>query len=266
MDKAGREYWDQQYQQVSVSGSVNLQNQGLNNYANQRVHELFRGILAGVDTKGRTLLEIGCGNSAWLPYFAKEYGFHVSGIDYSPQGCRHIRSHLAMEGIDGEIVCGNFFDPPQRLKGAFDVVVSLGVVEHFVKTGECLRACAEFLKPGGLMITLIPNMTGLIGMLQKLANRPVYDTHVPLDRIQLAAAHESGMELVWCRYFMFLNLCILNLGDPERSIGAAIGARLASWVTKGTWIMGRIMPLPPPNRLTAPYVVAVARKPCASPS
>jgi cyclopropane fatty-acyl-phospholipid synthase-like methyltransferase len=29
------------------------------------------------------LLEIGCARSAWLPYFAQEFGIDVSGLDYS---------------------------------------------------------------------------------------------------------------------------------------------------------------------------------------
>jgi len=38
--------------------------------------------------------------------------------------------------------------------------------------------------------TEIPNMVGFNGLIQKLANRPIFDIHVPLDLDALVKAHE----------------------------------------------------------------------------
>ena len=44
----------------------------------------------------RRMLEIGCGASAWLVYFAKEFGYRVEGIDYSELGCELARENLRL--------------------------------------------------------------------------------------------------------------------------------------------------------------------------
>lgn len=49
-------------------------------------------------------LEIGCARSRWLPYFAKEFGFEVSGIDYSEVGSQQATQILFNEGVQGNIV------------------------------------------------------------------------------------------------------------------------------------------------------------------
>ena len=118
----------------------------------------------------------------WLPYFAKEFAFEVYGIDYSEIGCQQAKQILEYEGVNGKIVCADFFSPPGSMLKAFDVVVSFGVLEHFEDTTACIAAFSKFLKPGGLLITNIPNLCGLNGLIQKMINRSIFDIHVPLDK------------------------------------------------------------------------------------
>ena len=87
------------------------------------------------------------------------------------------------------------FDPPDDMKGQYDLVMSFGVVEHFKDTTACLKACAAFVKPGGQMFTMIPNMTGLVGSLQKIIDRNVYDIHVPLSCKMLMATKVTDNSL-----------------------------------------------------------------------
>src|SRR5689334_3068852 len=54
----------------------------------------------------KNLLEVGCGSSGWLPYFAKKYNLEVSGIDYSEIGCKLAEENLKMLDIKYEkIIC-----------------------------------------------------------------------------------------------------------------------------------------------------------------
>jgi hypothetical protein len=90
-------------------------------------------------------------------------------------------------------------------------VATVGVVEHFVDTSRCVAACSRFLKPGGVIITMIPNMRGMLGWLQKRIDRQIFDGHVALDPTQLAAAHRDA-GLIECEgfYYLVLNLGVLN--------------------------------------------------------
>ena len=85
------------------------------------------------------------------------------------------------------------FKPLKSIKNKYDYIISFGVVEHFENTAKCLRSCAEFLKPGGTLITLIPNMPSLVGKIQKIIDKKVYDVHVPLTKKELSKAHQDAL-------------------------------------------------------------------------
>jgi len=126
-------------------------------------HECFHKAFPYVDISDQKLLEIGCGGSAWLPYFAKEFGFEVYDIDYSELGCQQAAQVLENEGVEGEILCADFFSPPEHMLGDFDTVGSRGVVEHFEDTAAWASAFSKFLRPGGVMSLSLINFENLRG-------------------------------------------------------------------------------------------------------
>ncbi|WP_437764276.1 class I SAM-dependent methyltransferase [Sorangium sp. So ce281] len=260
-DKAGRAHWNQVWSNRSLPTPVDPHARGFRQYVRQAFHREFVRAFEGMDTKGQRLLEIGCGRSAWLPYLAREFGFQVSGLDYTEIGCAQERDILAGAGIPGEIVCADLFEPPERFVGAFDVVVSLGVVEHFEDTAGCLRACARYLRPGGRIVTEIPNMRGLVGWVAKVTDRPTYDVHVPLDREALVKAHrDAGLHVLRSDYILPLDVSLFGVG----SIGSrwlrlpAVGA--ASAVAELVWALDARGLAPRPNAVTSPYIFCVAEK------
>jgi 2-polyprenyl-3-methyl-5-hydroxy-6-metoxy-1,4-benzoquinol methylase len=264
-DRAGQSYWEAHWrQQRSPRGRGEFR--WLRAHWKRAFDRLFHAALDRRQPRGQRLLEIGCANSSWLPYFASEFGFEISGIDYSDEGCRQSRQALSVAAQAGEIVCEDFFTPPARMLGAFDVVVSFGVIEHFADTAECIAAMGRFLKPGGLMIASIPNMTGLIGFLQKALNRPVYDIHVPLAPGDLAGAiQKAGLQLISCDYFMSTNFAVCNLngivpGSPSYAVKRGLLSALTA-VTAGAWLVEEMAGPLPTNRWTSPYVACVAAKP-----
>jgi 2-polyprenyl-3-methyl-5-hydroxy-6-metoxy-1,4-benzoquinol methylase len=263
-DLAGREYWDQAWEAEPLPQPVDPEEPGARNYVRRRYDRLFREVFHGLPENSR-LLEIGAARSPWLPYFARRFGMRVTGLDYSPAGCEQARDVLAGAGVNGDVVCTDLFAPPDGLLGQFDALVSFGVVEHFDDTAAVLRAFGRYLRPGGVMVTFVPNMTGLTGLLQRRLNRPVYDVHVPLDRSALERAHtDAGLVVDRCRYLLGANPGVVNLsGVPSRTPGWFLKkgllwglSRLARtwwWIEARTGAEGA-------NRLTSPYVVCVARR------
>lgn len=158
-------------------------------YLEREYHRFFRLALAG--RTGR-ILEVGCASSRWLPYFALEFGFDVAGIDYSPIGCLQATACLRQVGIEGEIFCCDALADNAGLFGVFDVVISLGLVEHFQDTGEIVKSLARYVKPGGLLISTAPNLAGILGAIQRAVNRPVFDGHLPFSLDHLLDAHRNA--------------------------------------------------------------------------
>ncbi len=259
-DKAGEVYWERMWSQEELPRRAMPERDTLRNHSIHAFHRYFAQFLE--QRRGQRLIEFGCAQSAWLPYFARAFGLAVTGIDQNARGCAKARAVLARDGAAGDVVEGDFFDPPPSLLGAFDVGVSFGVAEHFVDTAQCLAAFRRFLKPQGLLFTMIPNLAGILGLLQRHFDRKVYDVHVVLDAEALASAHQrAGFQLVDCRYIVSVNFGVLTLSKEGpvtgRPLKEAVRFGLMGLSAAG-WLVDRRLLALPASRLFSPYIICAA--------
>lgn len=196
-DIAGKKYWDntERNQQV-VMQPFSPNGNRIGDFGKRIWHKAFHTTLAEFAGTGKKLLELGCGGSAYLPYFFRQFGLQVYGMDYSERGCELARQMCEVNGVPSQIICSDFFEPPPEMLAAFDVVVSFGVVEHFTDTQSSLSRFANFLRPGGLMITTVPNMWGLAGLAQSVLARDVFDKCRP--QAGFLSKSSRGCRLIDC--------------------------------------------------------------------
>lgn len=257
-DKAGKAYWEKNWEDVPLPSGFALENQNLGNYVNLKFHDFFLNEFQ--KERDFSVLEIGCANSVWPFYFYKNFGAKIFGLDYSEKGCENIRRMLALQKVPGEIYQADLFEPPQFLLEKFDVVFSFGVAEHFEDTAACLKACAALVKPGGRLITFIPNMTGLIGVLQKWVDVDIYNIHVPLTREAFIKAHEdANLSLDACDYFLAMNLNVVNSGKFSQNFLNPYFRRFLSMSSKIVWWLEKKGIAFPKTRFFSPYIFAVSR-------
>lgn len=262
LDLAGEQYWQRNWKRINFRHPINPRDPSLGNYVNRAFHRWFVDAFREFDTTGSRLLEVGCGSSEWLPYLVKEFGFRVSGLDYSERGCALASEILSAEGIAGDIFRADLFSPPKELFGAFNVVVSFGVVEHFSPTEDCLKALRRYLRPAGRLISIVPNLSGLMGTLQNFVDREVRDKHMMIDTDSFVAAHErAGLRPLSCEYQIFLNLGVLN---AERWKAHAslywLTERVRSVGSKLAWLAESHIRSFKPNRWTSPYIFCLAER------
>jgi SAM-dependent methyltransferase len=143
------------------------------------------------------ILEIGCAASRCLPYFKKEFGYEIWGIDISKVGCLAAKENLRLHDIEGNIVLGDIFESNPIPEDYFNVVYSLGFVEHFENPAQTLRYIAKYPKKGGLVFTQIPNICGLYGYMLRLFKAKHYAVHYPISLEEfIKAHHDAGLEAV----------------------------------------------------------------------
>lgn len=210
-DRAGERYWSSVWNASDLPSAIDTTNTSLGNWINIRYHLAFSEVLKNIPTTGKTMLEVGCGNSVWLPYFSKQFGMLTDGLDYSEVGCENSRRIFKRDGISGEIHHADMFAPSDNLVGKYDFVLSMGVIEHFSDTDAVVRALQKFLKPGGILITSLPNHNGLLGWIVKTFNRPLYNIHYLVDVEHIRDGYEhNGLQLSFLDYVLcpsfFLNL------------------------------------------------------------
>ena len=158
-------YWDDVWTRTALPPPSFPEVLGLRNHGKNELHRFFARHLKGLE-RPASCVEFGCAQSTWLPYFARVHGLSIAGMDYSALGCDRARAILRREGIDAPIIERDLFEAPRAEDPRYDAAVSFGVVEHFKDPAVALGAMAKHLVPGGLILTIVPNMTGLTGALQ----------------------------------------------------------------------------------------------------
>lgn len=101
-------------------------------------------------TRGKRLLDIGCGNGDFL-VSAQEAGWQVSGIEPDPKAADAARQR----GVD---VTVGTVDLLANESNCFDAITLSHVIEHVHKPKQLLQAVLRLLKPGGMVYIDTPNI------------------------------------------------------------------------------------------------------------
>lgn len=112
------------------------------------------------------VLEIGFAPGKQLSYIAKVVGANVSGLDYSETGIAFARMLFETLEIEADMRCEDLFSTTFE-SDQFDVVYSVGLVEHFDDPSPVVRRHVELVRPGGVALITIPNFGGLYGRLRQ---------------------------------------------------------------------------------------------------
>src|SRR4249919_2340237 len=99
-DRAGEAYWDGVWRGAELPAPVDPADTHFRNRLNRVFADYFDSVLGGLP-EGSKVLEVGCGRSAWLPYFARRYRLSIAGIDYSESGCESAREILRRAEVSG---------------------------------------------------------------------------------------------------------------------------------------------------------------------
>lgn len=252
-----RDYWDGDY-----SGQVDsaaLEVDGFRNRPSRRIVE----VIEDVGLSGKRSLEIGAGNSAFLCYLARKYadtGAVFTGLDYSPHGCELLARRATREGVSVNVVRCDLFEPTDDLTQGFDIVYSLGVAEHFQSLPRVLTAMKRYVAPGGALLTVMPNMAGVLGVLTRRYSPAVYEKHVPHDLSSLVRGHQAAdLRVERSGYLCSTDFGVLSSCFPGP---ASRGWQTYLWLSrlsKSIWALEAYVGELPKTAFFSPYLYAFAR-------
>jgi SAM-dependent methyltransferase len=133
------EYWDRFWDGAKVK-----------HIKEQRINNQIIKIIKTVLFKNSKILEIGCVPAARLYFLQKYFLVDTYGLDYSLQGL------LSSVKSKNHLVCSDLYHPPFKQE-SFDLVYSLGVIEHFKSPCEIIAKHIDLVKKGGLILITVPN-------------------------------------------------------------------------------------------------------------
>jgi 2-polyprenyl-3-methyl-5-hydroxy-6-metoxy-1,4-benzoquinol methylase len=253
-DRTSAAYWDGFWRRRRLTGLATR---------TSYFHRRLIALLSTHVTPGASVLEVGCGGSVWLPALARG-GADCWGIDYSRPGLDLLARTLERQCARATLVAGDFFDASALPAHRFDLVYSVGLVEHFSPPDMLLGRIAEVLAPGGTVITVIPNFTGVWGRLQRRIDRPVYDTHVVYAPAELDQVHaDAGFQAVQPAAFFggFAPLVVnagRTLGRLPRPLGFVITGTAWAMQQAVAWST-HVLPLAADSRSRSGFIAGTYR-------
>jgi len=159
--------------------------------------EIHDAILESTDWNGKSVLDVGCGTGDFAFLLANTGSAAVTGIDYSPEAIREATANHKHPNL--RFVEKNLFE----MDGMFDVIVSLGTLEHMDDPLEGLRSMKNLLNDNGSIIVTVPNFLNPRGFIL-LTLLHLFDAKITLaDLHHLSPTHfekwadELDMDLDW---------------------------------------------------------------------
>ena len=109
-------------------------------------------IIKEISWKNKSVLDVGCGTGLFAYRVAKK-GAKVLGIDYADEAIdiankTHVHKNLEFKKIN-----------VSHVKGKYDVIVSIGTLEHMDKPFNMLKNLKKHLNKNGKIIVTTPNWT-----------------------------------------------------------------------------------------------------------
>jgi ubiquinone/menaquinone biosynthesis C-methylase UbiE len=116
----------------------------------------FQSIIGG-ELKSKRVLEVGCGRGSLSAYFA-DAGCKSTLLDLSETAIDLAKKAFNREKLRAEFIVGNCLDMPIEDK-QYDVVFSIGLLEHFSDVRKVIEEQYRILDVGGIFIGyVVPEM------------------------------------------------------------------------------------------------------------
>lgn len=147
-----QEYWERTLsQQFDLRGTGEP---GLSLAYNRACYELRREVLdraladAGVDPRGRRVLDVGCGSGFWTAYYTRR-GADYTGLDIAPVSVAKLQeAYPASRFVRSDV-------SEAELEGTWDIVNVFDVLYHVTDEARwetALARLARAVAPGGLLL------------------------------------------------------------------------------------------------------------------
>jgi 2-polyprenyl-3-methyl-5-hydroxy-6-metoxy-1,4-benzoquinol methylase len=120
--------------------------------------------------QGGELLELGCGEGEHLAAYQKYFSVH--GMDISRD---HVKKTNELIGKN-IAVCMDI--EKGVIKGKYDVIVALDVLEHLHDPEKIIKKLLSKIKPGGFFIFAVPNYYGFVGTIATKIFNYLDRTHI----------------------------------------------------------------------------------------
>ena len=166
----------------------------------------------------RHIIEIGSAPGTYLVGLKARFGWTPHGVEYAETGVAENRRVFAESGIDPDnVIHADFLSDAfhRQHDGRFDIVLSRGFIEHFHSPEPVVSRHLDMLKPGGILVLIIPNLRGINYGLQWLLDRRSLAGHnvAIMERRRFARLFaRERVEPLFCGYYGTFSFGLFSRG------------------------------------------------------
>ena len=196
--------WEDGYRRSSPEPRpITADREWTRSYHGYLLHEcLYPRVLP--DLRGQRLIELGSAPGRHLAELSRRLGVEPFGVERTAGGVARNREVFEQNGLNpANVLHADFLSPEfqHTHRETFDVVLSRGLIEHFVTPREVIGKHLTLLRDGGWLIVIVPNMRGLYGAWLRRFHPKLLERQ-NLEVMRLGAFRAlfqlPGLEQRWC--------------------------------------------------------------------
>lgn len=233
-------YWDAKRDEIIVEVPVN-------DPLNQKMDEIIG------QKQINSAVELGGFPGTYSIYLKKKHNLDTTVLDYfiEPGLFKDLMSKNNLKESDISLVEMDLLSKEMLVSKRYDLVFSLGLIEHFKDTANIIEKHLQFINQGKELLIIIPNFRGINGWVQKMFDMENYKVHniECMDPAYLKkVSEELGLVDVESYYYGKFSTWLEN--KKELSL-------LKRFAFKVVWVFGKVLNLAftKPGKNLSSYIV-----------
>ena len=200
-------------------------------------------------------IEIGCVPGNFLISLHQKFGYKIHGLDYIKGMEEILKKNFELNNVKNYHIYNEDFEMfnPKR---QFDIVVSLGFIEHFPNYEEIIARHTSLLKKDGILFLSLPNFRYGQYLLHRLfdnENLKKHNLKAMNPKMIKRVLEKNNLEVLSSGYYKSFKFWVENI----ESKGIFIRKIIALIILIGQFFFKYINI---PNKYFSPFIVCVARK------
>jgi 2-polyprenyl-3-methyl-5-hydroxy-6-metoxy-1,4-benzoquinol methylase len=200
---ANKSFWDNYWKNLLLTKNYEIDQEKDIFYNICKIIQHYRKTNFIKNKTSLKVLEIGGARGNILKNIYLFCNCKIASLDFSRVGNKFLSSNLSKENIKPyKIITADLFT--YKAKREYDIVYSLGFVEHFSQLDVILKLHLKFLKNEGVLIIGFPDLTNINGVLLKYLNKNLYEKHS--IKIMEKSIFQRAIKKINCKLISFQNI------------------------------------------------------------
>ncbi|MCX6051228.1 MAG: class I SAM-dependent methyltransferase [Campylobacterales bacterium] len=220
MEITEKSFWEKYWGTIILPSKINF------SFKNDRV--IAQTILdyIPVATENQIALEIGCAPGKWMLFLYEKLNYIVHGFEYLDVAAEKTRENLLICAVPDEkfdVITADFLTQVPIKK--YDLVLSLGFIEHFDNYQDIFNRHLSYGKKGGYIVIGFPNFRGLNYYIQsfidKISGTKIIKNHniVMMDKkIMEDMLNNLNKKIIFIDYIGGFESALFNTNDIKNPL------------------------------------------------